>query len=680
MARSNSRRARQTADETRRDFLKWVAATFGTAAVGLPLAGCQMTGPAKPGQRRGEVLNDERAGVRVDGLRFVHGQHTIGHIAPCADERLTAEDDVRRIAPGVFAWRRTVRLAPAVAAGPVRVTLDFHAAHAPTYSMIPAIMYDGNPWGTGEEPKGYTRDGQPWAFAFHRAAVKGGTYSEGPDWAVGLWAGASQPARGGACSLIPRANATVHRLIWPEEETPVVYCSRDKYCAPYVEEMTLAPGEAFVATAYLFVAPVKTQRRAWRGWLDACWEQAYTPKPPRWNPEELWEIGMDFAKQHLWAEEGIFKGFSIGLLPEDGGWHQRRHRKYEVGWAGQNASLACSFLVDYLRRGNRDSLEKGLATLDSWVDHARFDNGLIMTIFDPLLGLKRPDTHDACNLGNAARDYLEAYSLAKKCGVDKPGYRELALDICDFMLKEQQPDGCYGRAWNRAGKCLAREGTIGAFITPAMIAAYRETQRPAYLDSARRSFEFYGRGLERYGFTTAGALDTDCIDKESAWPLIQAGLELYDLTGDRDYVRAVDLASYYTASWQYHHAVPVPPGSMFAAMDYDSFGGTAVSTQHHHVDPYAIRCVGMWLRLARLTDNPIWKQRALAAWRNGMIGMSDGTLVLGGLRLPRGAQCEGYFQTRWIDHGNCSLWLVDWPTSFRLELLRHLDDWSVLRA
>ncbi len=74
------------------------------------------------------------------------------------------------------------------------------------------------------------------------------------------------------------------------------------------------------------------------------------------------------------------------------------------------------------------------------------------------------------------------------------------------------------------------------------------------------------------------------------------------------------------------------------------------------------------------------KQRAHAAWCNGMLGVSDGTLRLLGRTLPRGSQCEGYYHTRWIEHGGVSLWLVVWPTAFRLETLRTLPDWSVLEA
>jgi len=268
------------------------------------------------------------------------------------------------------------------------------------------------------------------------------------------------------------------------------------------------------------------------------------------------------------------------------------------------------------------------------------------------------------------------------------GVKRMVYHLCEGFvrgssettLRASSHQGAIGAAMYVDGTTLGLDGTIGAFIIPGMLSAYRATNSRSYLDSAERAFRFYHEEFEELGFTTVGALDTDCIDKESAWPLLHSGLTLFSITKDRGYVSAAEAAAYYTATWQYHHTVPIPPDGMLAAMQYDSFGGTAVSTQHHHRDPWAVRFVPAYLKLAELTGNDIWAQRAEASWCNGMTGVSDGTLVLAGVRLPRGTRCEGSFHRRWQDPGNASLWLVAWPTAFRSEVLRELSDWSVLPA
>jgi len=36
-------------------------------------------------------------------------------------------------------------------------------------------------------------------------------------------------------------------------------------------------------------------------------------------PEKIWQLAIAYAKESLWAEEGAYKGFSIGLLPDSNG-------------------------------------------------------------------------------------------------------------------------------------------------------------------------------------------------------------------------------------------------------------------------------------------------------------------------------------------------------------------------
>jgi hypothetical protein len=93
------------------------------------------------------------------------------------------------------------------------------------------------------------------------------------------------------------------------------------------------------------------------------------------------------------------------------------------------------------------------------------------------------------------------------------------------------------------------------------------------------------------------------------------------------------------------------------------------------MDPFALIIVNDWLKLARLTGNAMWRERALAAWANGSIGISDGDLVVMGKRRPAGSQDEGFLQTRWYHPFSVSQWLVAWPTAFRLETLRATPNW-----
>ena len=105
------------------------------------------------------------------------------------------------------------------------------------------------------------------------------------------------------------------------------------------------------------------------------------------------------------------------------------------------------------------------------------------------------------------------------------------------------------------------------------------------------------------------------------------------------------------------------------------------------------------IELARQTGNKEWKERALAIWRNGVQGISDGSFQIPPTPVrPAGSADEGYLHTRWGDlchedgkinlteeelykNGNIygvSQWLVAWPCAFRLEVLRKCKDWNTL--
>ena len=75
--------------------------------------------------------------------------------------------------------------------------------------------------------------------------------------------------------------------------------------------------------------------------------------------------------------------------------------------------------------------------------------------------------------------------------------------------------------------------------------------------------------------------------------------------------------------------------------------------------------------VAEITGDPVWEERAAAAWRHGQQSISDGTLVLDGKApRPRGSQDESEATAFGRGEDAPSQWLVAWPTAFRLETLR----------
>ena len=195
--------------------------------------------------------------------------------------------------------------------------------------------------------------------------------------------------------------------------------------------------------------------------------------------------------------------------------------------------------------------------------------------------------------------------------------------------------------------------------------------------------DFYLGEYMKNGYTTAGALDSNCIDKESAAPLLRCVMRAYESTKDKKYLAGAEEVAYYLATWQYHYSVGFPADSQLAKLKVDTYGSTAVSAAHNALDHYGLYYVPEYLKLAELTGNEMWRQRARALWYNGIQMISDGTTVVSGRVRPAGAQDESFRHTRWVRTDGkifvASEWFTVWQGTFRHLALEVLDDWSILR-
>lgn len=539
----------------------------------------------------------------------------------------------------------------------------FQAEH----SMVPAISYDGNPWGNDHEYKGFETDGMPYSFAYHRCAVPGATCSWNERISLALFG-----ERHCSGSLKITGQGASHRLLWPETESPrVLYAGR--WGGAYYGRME----PACIFKAWLCFGDTKG-KEAWKQMLQTVWRQNYKPLYPVRCANQVWKLSADYAHKLYTEEADGFNGFSIGFTWNGTDWVKRPELKYEIGWCGQNASLAVSMLYDYQMYGDKRSLETGLRVLDCWLKKARSRTGLLLTRYDPPGMLI-----DACNLGTAGLQLFEAYAQANRLGIKRQEYFDAAIEICDFAMARQRLDGGIGMSWNPDGTVQELRGTAGAFLVLPLAAAFMGTGKRKYIIAAVRAYSYYYREFKNNGYGTSGALDTCCIDKESVIPLLKGGLLLYHATGFKTYLDMAGEAAWYLSTWQWHYSVDYPKDSVLGRLSYDTFGGTGVSTSHHHMDAFALCYVPDLLELAKETGCGEWKERALAIWYNGVQGISDGSLVISDTApRPAGSSDEGYLHTRWgnpeDDLFRVSQWLVAWPCAFRMEVLRKCDNWSLL--
>ena len=571
---------------------------------------------------------------------------------------------------GVFYWTRTVYSEECDREDFETIHMALKLVEPVRFYMIPGVLYNGNSWGDGLEPKGLVHEGEPWVFASHRSGIPAGLYCQSEKTALGMWAEPSSDLTA-SCSFSEENGKMTARLLFPEQEGPVIYCARDTYeDCHYTDPYVNKSGIIRVSAVVVLKKRSSADGYDYDVYLQKAWEYFKRENQIIMDKQSVWNLGFSFIKGSAYFEEKGFAGFCMGLTWQSGGWRQKKDY-LEIGWVGQHASLAVSLIYKALIDGESADLEKGLKVLDHWAHNAVLPNGLFRCRYDRILKYEnetenREERQDAANLYSVIEEYLEAYHMLLNAGIDRSGYLTMVERLCDFITGVQSEDGRLGKAWYNDGTC--------SDLASGLCSAFTEFKKPEYMTAARRAFEFYYREFMECGYTTAGALDTCCVDKESAIPLLETAVRLYEIEGKRlDLERAV-VVSRYLATWQYHYDVEFPDKSILRQLEYLTRGGTAVSVQHHHIDCYGLVFYEIWMKLTSLTGDPVWRERAEAIWNNSLYNISDGRMVINGQRRPKGAQDEGFLQTRWHtkkgDYFGVSEWLVVWHHAFRLKILR----------
>ena len=541
--------------------------------------------------------------------------------------------------------------------------------------LIPCVNVNGNEFGAGGEPKGLERDGKKWIFGYDRESIPACTLTENADFACGLFASAESDASlESACSLSKNADGTfVQEIFHPVIESPVTYAYRDAYGPEYQTYLEIAPGGTFECGVYLSVSRPRWTNFGIADVMDSALGLYGDPVPyPAPDREKIWNNSIVFAKSLITDYKGK-KGTIIGFLPDGkGGFAYRGDECFELAWCGQNILFCRMFIEDYIMNGCQNSLDEALEILDTRAELCTAKSGLLAAQLKSFENLDAA-TADTCNMGYGAYEFLRCWERLRGIGIDKPAYFEAGKGLCDFFCDHFSEEYGFGKQWRLDGVCLDKGGSIGAFVIPAMVKLYELTKDEKYLAMAEKALKFYvERDLDKF-VCTAGALDTCCVDKETATPFLMSAVLLYDLTGKDIYKTYMEKAAYYFASWMFHYQPVYGPDSEIVRYGVGIKGLTSVSAQHHHLDMYAGLAVPYFRRAAEILGDDRWKTRAEMMWRSILQYIGDGELVIHDVVRPVGSQNEALFHCRWNFHGgargNLNDWLVAWPCAFRLSVL-----------
>ncbi len=601
---------------------------------------------------------------------------------------------------GLYSVERTITNTDTVP-HTLKTVFEVATRFVPDKYLIPCVNYNGNQWGEGKEPKGlYHENGEAWIHAYDRTGIPSCSVCENADIALSIFASnRDADSLRSSCSILQGENGALRqRVHHPVTEAPYTYCDNDQYTDRYDEYITLQPGERFTVEIYVLASVPRYKNYGIADTLDRVLELMPFSRKASMSPEEIWRCGIEYARTLISVAPDGKKLSCIGIRGEPESKTLQYSRQFEIGWCGQNI-LSCRMqITDYIQSGRQELLVDALEMLDNWVVK-QAENGLILAHYEwytqgrewnyvPLDPSQSWASHtpydtgwlpETCNLGWAASEMMKTYDLLRSIGIDRPAYRDFSLKICDFFVERYSPEYGFGKAWNFDGTPAETGGTIGGFITMALIEVYKITKDERYLQTAAASMDLYVRRDIDEFVCTAGAIDCTCVDKETAGPFIISALDLYEITGDKKYIDYALRAAYYFCSWLFHYDALYPPQAEFTQYGYYTSGSTAVSTQHPALDQWGELMCPEFLRLYRITGDEKWRTRARMMWYNAtqLIATEDSPPIHG-IKRPVGSQNEAFFQCRWghrpdsNDRGHLNDWLVAWVNLFRLTALDRL--------
>ncbi|MBQ2733043.1 MAG: hypothetical protein IJF74_02710 [Clostridia bacterium] len=531
----------------------------------------------------------------------------------------------------------------------VQFIFDAAADYAPERFTIPSVSYNGNLRSDGTEPHGWEKDGVAWTYSSDRVSVPACTVFENDDTVSALFATTlSKTNLICSASVIFAEDDKRHRILWPDSNMPLEYTDHDVSSEGYENFITVAPGEEFVTEVYLFCSKPMWKNYGTATLIDRLCLLFPFERKAHIDAAMARKAGYAQIEAHTRKlENGVYMVGNALRDRLDGDGQYMPHEVYECGWSGQCCSAARHYLEKWKRDGDEKYLEMGLSCLDAWCD-SQFDNGLLQINYARALNKKYLPA-DVCNLGWFAHELMLASKLLEGTEHARPRYFECAEKTLKFLIAGYTDEDAFGMRWDMDGRKVASGGSAGGFVLMALCLAYKITGKREYLDYAIKTDEFYFKRDISDFCITAGALDCRCIDKEGAYPFIVSALELYDVTGDKKYVERAEMAAYYFVSWMFFFDAQYEEETEFDRVGYYTSGGTAVSTQHHAIDPWGVAIIPECLRLAKELNKPMWREIAYRLWCNAImcVNLDESTLWHGHHR-PWGMQSEAFFQARWV--------------------------------
>ena len=330
---------------------------------------------------------------------------------------------------------------------------------------------------------------------------------------------------------------------------------------------------------------------------------------------------------------------------------QELHTPYsgvQLGWIGGMMEEQTLFAA-----GSRISQERSEQSIDTILSSMQAPSGLFYGLYkngtlysDDLRNVDRKPLLAMARRNGDGLYFLVQNMMYLKASGQNPqllAKAEQAAKLCaDGMVQLWTSNHQFGQLIDvKSGNLVVFGSTAGASTISALTIASQYFNNRDYLRVAKAAAElYYHRDLEN-GYTTGGPGEAiQCPDSESAFALVEAYMDLYDITRNATYLRMAENAAAYFATWVTSYDYSFPAGSDLGKAGVRATGSVWANTQNKHGAPAICTNSGIaLLKLYRATNNPLYLELLHDISHNAVQYVSTEKRPLASNMLP-GYICE----------------------------------------
>jgi hypothetical protein len=286
---------------------------------------------------------------------------------------------------------------------------------------------------------------------------------------------------------------------------------------------------------------------------------------------------------------------------------------FQFGFVGQQPGIGYQLIRYGDMEKKSESYQKGLNIIDFWVRTSMTEIGAPMNCYNPAISSFEPLPFWIRMIADGLENILDAYVYMKKKGEDKTVWFEYLRKAADWLVKTQNADGSYYRAYNVNDGSMrmdSKANTISVvrFIIQFYLVTGDEKYKSTALKAGQWSYDNVYKNMEYRGSTCD---NTDIIDNESGIYAMFGFLSLYDLTGEQKWLDALIGAADYTETWTYMWSFPVQVNWPNHPFTKNSFSGQSpVTIGGGGGDMYMAACAYIYYRLYVITGDAHYRDYA----------------------------------------------------------------------